>query len=351
MQCLEMARDFKRRNPPRKTAPVVFQSRLDLVDVIPTEFGYSLQKFARKRIEWIAQNLTDVAQTIRPALALPAGMTAAGFDNRERIIPPGGSETLAFELTIDPSVEPMAFRMLRIVDKAGHAQPLVLPVRAWAMETVRVPAQGKDSAQPSSRPSPSLSALLAEKDWRDFSSPGYWLPAPGGSSEPAIKARFRTLSWTRNTLRIQVLVRDAALKLFDTPEAGIGGDCLMISIHQRNPDGSVRKRDTKSFYVFQCAAKADAPASPGKTFVMWYPAWRRNAKITHYDKSRLEFRKLDDNYYLYTIDIGASDFALDLKTGNAVGIGIKVIDSGAGFLSWGSNGNRDGRLFNCLKLE
>ncbi|RRJ95415.1 hypothetical protein Ga0100231_015000 [Opitutaceae bacterium TAV4] len=184
--------------------------------------------------------------------------------------------------------------------------------------------------------------MLAENGWQDFSSPSHWTTWQGGEMEPTIEARFRAFH-TKDTLQIQVLVRDNNLCLFDTPEKAMNGDSVHLILQQRNPDGTVKQRAaTVNVVAVQC---------DGKPLLVWR-AWNA-IKTIFYEKSRLHFQDLGNDWYLYTINLDAAEMSLDLSPGSMIGASVTVNNHSGfardGFLSWG--GGSDARLFNCLKIE
>ncbi|EIQ01217.1 Glycosyl hydrolase catalytic core [Opitutaceae bacterium TAV1] len=333
MEMLRLARDFKHRSEPRKTAPVVFQSMLDTRDVILSPFGYSLRNFAGKQFDVSVQNLSDTPQKIHPALELPDGLSAENFPGAELLLPPSGQATLSFKLTLTPAAAVDSFRILRVVDQTGHALPLALSVRAWRAQVKNVPALPAFPTPPAGRPD--------AKDWEDFSSPVYWTTWPGGEIEPTLQARFRAFH-AKNLLRVQVLVHDENFVPSPSPENP--GDTIRLVLQQHNPDGS-EKKGARTVNV------TGARLADGRT-VLFHRTWNAT-QATLYKKSSLHFQELGDDWYLHTFDLDAGEMSLDASPQNVIGLSITVNSHSGlapdGALGWG--GGADPRFLNLLKLQ
>lgn len=343
MKYFKMAREFKRRNAPRATLPVVFRSSLDVSDMTFNSFGYNVRNYENKRFDVSIQNLSDEPQSVRPELELPKGVLASDFQKRTIQLAPGATEAFSFKLTLDPKIEPGRFRMVRVVDKGGNALPLAFSLRAWQMQVLQVPARPNKSATDDARPS--ANALLAEGGWINFSAGEYWHSWQGGEMQPNIEAHLRAFH-AKDTLQLQVLVKDKAFYQPYEPFEAFRGDSLQVAIQQRERSGLLPKnpRIWNEVTAAKCGDRATIYGHMGSPSGL-------------YKKSRLRVQSLGNDYWLYVVDFDAGELNLDLSSGSRIGFSL-LVNSNAGqgrdgFLSWGGGigDSKDSTVFNCLEIE
>ena len=337
MKYYRLARNFDRA--PRKTAPVIFRSELDVSNMTFNPFGYNICRFRDVRFDVELQNCSGRPEAVRPELTLPTGVTVLENIASEVELVPGETVKLSFRVSIDPEEEKDKFKLLRISDRNGNALPFAFSVRAWEMLTKEVPPLPEEQPEDFK-----LAELLSAPNWTDFSASENWKSWQGGEIEPNIEAKFRAFHGN-GKLQIQVLVKDRSFHQPYKASEAWRGDSLQLALQQRGTD---RMPPARRYWNEVTVAQT------GKTGTIF--GHKGNpAGLAH--ASKLNFIPLGQEYWLYVVDFDAKEFGLNLSPGSVIGFSLLVNSNSGkgrdGFLAWGQgiSDSKSPEVFNCLVIK
>ncbi len=340
-----IAKDFDRA--PRQVAPVVFYATIDLSDAAFTPFGYNMGHWQDSKFDVELHNCSDQAQVVRPELELPTGVKVLEKPADSIEVAPGGISQLSFRVAFD-SKEWNEYRYIRLKDQNQSALPLVLSVRPWEKSKLETPSL--DTCEPIS----DVKSALSAKGWTNISGQENWVPwLDTGKKQPDIEARIRTF-YGDGKLRVQVLVKDDSFHQPQRDELSWNGDSVQLVVQQRNADGMPPRSDSKSKRKWSNQASKLTVARVGKETMIY---GHKGIFAGRAKTSKAELVQLDKEYWLYTIDLDAKEFKLELSKNGVLGFSLLVnSNSGSGrngFLFWGNKYDNSAlsELAGCLYLK